>query len=134
MSFHSSAFLVLNAALLVAACGDSGSGGSPAQGGAGGTASTQGGAPSQGGTGGSGPSQCETAQMEQNAKYAECGIDIGTPGTGGSGGGPMAAECTAALGALAICLKDCVLATPCEGLDGTDEEAATAFSACTIDC
>lgn len=134
MSFRSSsAFLVLNAGLLVAACGDSGSGGAPAQGGAGGTGNTQGGAPSQGGAGGSSPAQCDQIQMESNAKFTECGIDIGTPGTGG-GGGAMAAECTPTLEANMACYRDCVLATPCGGLDGSDEAAATAFSACTIDC
>jgi hypothetical protein len=138
MSFHSSsAFLVLSAAMLVAACGDSGSGGS-SQGGndAGGStaANNQGGAPTNGGQGGAGPSACETAQMEQNAKYAECGVDIGTPGTGGGGGGPAQAECTASLGAVATCYKDCVLAASCGALDGSDQEAAAAFGGCTTDC
>ncbi|MCA9621314.1 MAG: hypothetical protein KC731_19965 [Myxococcales bacterium] len=71
---------------------------------------------------------CEAAANRIIAKFDSCGID--TSGSSGGGG----AECSAALGAQAQCLADCVEATSCATLQGTDQAGLQEYSSCVAAC
>lgn len=71
---------------------------------------------------------CEMAASRVVTRFADCGIILEDTGE------DPAAECTEMAGLFAQCVAACVEAASCGGLDGSDDDAATEYVGCLLNC
>lgn len=74
---------------------------------------------------------CDTYPDALNDKLTECGIEVPEPPAEDEA--PPEPSCTDARNAQAECLEECIPES-CGALDGSDDEARSAYSECQAKC
>lgn len=72
---------------------------------------------------------CQEASDRIAARYEECGFEVSEEEQEDA-----ESECTDKEGEEALCVADCMEAADCAAFDGTDPDAAMAYSNCAVAC